>query len=596
LRATINKDLGFDDASRKENIRRTAELAKLFYDNGFVVLVSLISPFAADRALAKSLFPNGDFYEIFVDTDLQTCEKRDVKGLYRKARAQAIASFTGISSSYEPPTNPDLHIIANNIDNLESNVTQILQLLETKMQKDITKILIYGYGWAGKSMLEFFSARNLRGGGGFAVDVYDANFSPFIRDSRALRSLAAPNSYDFILVCITNDSAATSARDSLIAQGVAPDKVKHINAYGYTTEHESQFYAYDNRAILEKLTNDTFEAKSFAKFIDSNITKKHENPHFGVFEFQRSLRHALHDDARELESTLVEYYKTQPDKFPIISVAFSLGRSGTTVMTQWLASLGISCYPTNLLKPYFDTPILGFKNMLAISQTMQANIKNPYTSNFGETEEMFDTLEYSVSAHVMGASFYCFDALFSIPYHSLQYIAATYRGIMDTAQKPLSLKTMPFEANILENVFNNTLYLVLSRDVYTHTLALLNLYQQRTHTMRGYKNYAPKNLDFAKEPLAYAAATLKNALAHRDRMLRNVPESRKIHISYEDFCRNPKALFATLLERLAALDYTPSDTTYKGVESFTISPRNPSKEERAIVDSVFANDDYNVFV
>ncbi|MBD5168376.1 MAG: adenylyl-sulfate kinase, partial [Helicobacter sp.] len=68
LRATINKDLGFDDASRKENIRRTAELAKLFYDNGFVVLVSLISPFAADRALAKSLFPNGDFYEIFVDT------------------------------------------------------------------------------------------------------------------------------------------------------------------------------------------------------------------------------------------------------------------------------------------------------------------------------------------------------------------------------------------------------------------------------------------------------------------------------------------------------------------------------------------------
>ena len=169
LRATINKDLGFDDASRKENIRRTAELAKLFYDNGFVVLVSLISPFAADRALAKSLFPSGDFYEIFVNTDLQICEKRDVKGLYQKARAQAIASFTGISSSYEPPTNPDLHIIANNIANLESNVTQILQLLEKNMQKDIIKILIYGYGWAGKSMLEFFSARNLRGGGHFAL-------------------------------------------------------------------------------------------------------------------------------------------------------------------------------------------------------------------------------------------------------------------------------------------------------------------------------------------------------------------------------------------------------------------------------------------
>ena len=596
LRATINKDLGFDDASRKENIRRTAELAKLFYDNGFVVLVSLISPFAADRALAKSLFPNGDFYEIFVDTDLQTCEKRDVKGLYRKARAQAIASFTGISSSYEPPTNPDLHIIANNIDNLESNVTQILQLLETKMQKDITKILIYGYGWAGKSMLEFFSARNLRGGGVFAVDVYDANFSPFIRDSRALRSLAAPNGYDFILVCITNDSAATSVRDSLIAQGVAPDKVKHINAYGYTTEYESQFYAYGNQEILNKLKDDTFEQKTFASFINKHITNSIECQEHYAFKFNYSLQHALHDDSVELELQLVDFYKTQSDKFPSIGVISSLGRSGSTLMTQWLASLEISCYPTNFLKPYINnTPIVGFKNAFMLAQAFQMNVKNPYMSDFGGTKELFDLYEYSPVINIAG------DCLFQpdnvhVSIDIIRYIQATYRAIMDIAQKPLSNKILSFEVGVLEKAFTNTLYLVLSRDIYTHTLALVNLYNHHFSALYYFKLYAPKNLDFAKEPLIYAAATLKNALAHRDRVLQNVPESRKIHISYEDFCRNPKALFATLLEHLAALGYTPPDTAYKGVESFTISPRNPSDEERKVIDSVFANDAYNIFV
>lgn len=375
-------------------------------------------------------------------------------------------------------------------------------------------------------------------------------------------------------------------RDSLIAQNVARSKIKHITHYGYTTEHESQFYSYDNQEILNKLANDSFETTTFSQFLDSQIVQQRDGLAFCDFEFKRSLHHALHNDAQELESKLIEHYKTQPDRFPIISIAYSLGRSGTTLMTQWLASLGITCYPTNLFKPYFDTPIMGFKTM----QAMQANVKNPYTSDFGATEEMFDVLEYRIIREFN---------IFQSSTHSLQTIAAIYRGIMDIFQKPLIQKIMPIEIEFLEQCFQNHLYLVISRDIYAHAAALVLLYKRYWNVagrLRFYKIYAPKNLDFTKEPLVYAAATLKNALAHRERVLRDVPESRKIYVSYEDFCRNPKALFETLLKRLAALGYTPPDTTYKGVESFTISPRNPSKEERAIIDSVFANDSYHITV
>lgn len=441
------------------------------------------------------------------------------------------------------------------------------------------------------------SAHGICGGGGaFVVDVYDANFSPFIRDSRALRSLDNLAQYDYILVCIVDDSAATSVRDSLIAQNVARSKIKHITHYGYTTEYESQFYSYDNQEILNRLANDSFETTTFSQFLDSQIVQQRDGLAFCDFEFKRILRYALHNDAQELESKLIEHYKTQPDRFPIISIAYSLGRSGTTLMTQWLASLGISCYPTNLFKPYFDTPIMGFKTMQAIMQTLQANVKNPYTSDFGATEEMFDVLEYAPTSRITGDNLLRFDVASHVSAASLQHLAATYRAIMDTYQKPFSIKVMPLEIEILEKAFANTLHLVLARDIYTHTLALVNLYNHHLSTLYYYKIYAPKNLDFTKEPLVYAAATLKNALAHRDRVLRDVPESRKIYVSYEDFCRNPKALFETLLKRLAALGYTPPDTTYKGVDRFTISPRNPSKEERAIIDSVFANDSYHITV
>lgn len=110
IRHGLNKDLGFSDADRQENIRRIAEVAKLFVDAGLIVTTAFISPFRAERALARSLVPEGQFVEVFVDAPLSVCEQRDPKGLYRKARAGQIPNFTGIDSPYEPPQAPELHL------------------------------------------------------------------------------------------------------------------------------------------------------------------------------------------------------------------------------------------------------------------------------------------------------------------------------------------------------------------------------------------------------------------------------------------------------------------------------------------------------
>jgi bifunctional enzyme CysN/CysC len=110
IRHGLNKDLGFSDADRIENIRRVGEVAKLMTDAGLIVLTAFISPFRAERDLVRGLLPKGEFVEIFVDTPLAEAEARDPKGLYAKARAGEIAHFTGISSPYEPPERPDIHI------------------------------------------------------------------------------------------------------------------------------------------------------------------------------------------------------------------------------------------------------------------------------------------------------------------------------------------------------------------------------------------------------------------------------------------------------------------------------------------------------
>jgi bifunctional enzyme CysN/CysC len=110
VRQGLNRDLGFSDANRVENIRRIAEVAKLMLDAGLVVMTAFISPFRLDRQLARQLIGPENFFEIYVKTSLEVCEKRDVKGLYRKARTGLLANMTGVDSPYEPPDGADLEI------------------------------------------------------------------------------------------------------------------------------------------------------------------------------------------------------------------------------------------------------------------------------------------------------------------------------------------------------------------------------------------------------------------------------------------------------------------------------------------------------
>lgn len=110
IRMGLNKDLAFDDAGRIENIRRIGEVCKLMLDAGLIVVTAFISPFRSDRKMVKSLAGEGSFMEVFTDCPLEICEQRDVKGLYKKAREGQIKNFTGVSSPYEPPENPDLTI------------------------------------------------------------------------------------------------------------------------------------------------------------------------------------------------------------------------------------------------------------------------------------------------------------------------------------------------------------------------------------------------------------------------------------------------------------------------------------------------------
>jgi bifunctional enzyme CysN/CysC len=110
VRHGLNRDLGFTDADRVENIRRVGEVARLFVDSGTIVLVSFISPFRDERQMVRGILEDGEFLEVFMDTPLEICEQRDPKGLYKKARAGQIANFTGIDSEYEPPESPEIHL------------------------------------------------------------------------------------------------------------------------------------------------------------------------------------------------------------------------------------------------------------------------------------------------------------------------------------------------------------------------------------------------------------------------------------------------------------------------------------------------------
>ncbi|MBI1425212.1 MAG: adenylyl-sulfate kinase [Gammaproteobacteria bacterium] len=124
-------DLGFTEADRKENIRRIGNVAKLFLEAGVIVLTAFISPFRSDRQLVRNLVHPGEFLEIFCSAAIEVCEQRDVKGLYQKARKGEIKNFTGISSPYEAPANPEL-IVDTGASPLDDCVDQVIELLRSR--------------------------------------------------------------------------------------------------------------------------------------------------------------------------------------------------------------------------------------------------------------------------------------------------------------------------------------------------------------------------------------------------------------------------------------------------------------------------------
>ena len=132
VRMGLNKNLGFKEQDRIENIRRIAEVSKLMNDAGVIVIDSFVSPFKSDRRNAKEIIGKDNFIEVYVSTPLKECEKRDVKGLYKKARMGEIQNFTGISSPYEPPENPDISINTTEQD-IEKCIDILMEKLESHM-------------------------------------------------------------------------------------------------------------------------------------------------------------------------------------------------------------------------------------------------------------------------------------------------------------------------------------------------------------------------------------------------------------------------------------------------------------------------------
>ncbi len=131
IRHGLNKNLGFSPEDRTENIRRIGEVARLFADAGLIAITSFISPYRADRDAVRELVAAGDFVEVYVDASIDTCESRDVKGLYAKARAGEIPEFTGISAPYEAPERPEL-VLDTNRQSVEESVGRLVGYLDEK--------------------------------------------------------------------------------------------------------------------------------------------------------------------------------------------------------------------------------------------------------------------------------------------------------------------------------------------------------------------------------------------------------------------------------------------------------------------------------
>jgi adenylylsulfate kinase len=131
VRHGLSSDLGFSNSDRIENIRRIGEAAKLMIESGTIVLTAFISPFQEEREKARNLMPHGDFIEIYCKASIETCEARDIKGLYKKAKTGEIKNYTGIDSPYEEPTNPELEVNTDQLS-IEESIQSIMKLLKER--------------------------------------------------------------------------------------------------------------------------------------------------------------------------------------------------------------------------------------------------------------------------------------------------------------------------------------------------------------------------------------------------------------------------------------------------------------------------------
>jgi len=135
IRKGINNDLSFSKEDRTENIRRIAEISKLFVDAGMVVLAAFISPYKKDREAIKNIVGKNNFVEVYINTSVEECEKRDVKGLYKKARMGEIKDFTGVNAPYELPESPDIEINTEQYS-VDQSVTKIINVINKKLKND----------------------------------------------------------------------------------------------------------------------------------------------------------------------------------------------------------------------------------------------------------------------------------------------------------------------------------------------------------------------------------------------------------------------------------------------------------------------------
>lgn len=131
VRKTISKDLGFSREDRRENVLRVAKIAKDLVDQGYIVICALVSPYRKDREEVRKMFEEGEFMEVFVDTSIEVCEKRDTRGLYKKARLGLIKNFTGIDDPYEVPDKPDVHLKTEK-ESIEECVDRVLRRIRQK--------------------------------------------------------------------------------------------------------------------------------------------------------------------------------------------------------------------------------------------------------------------------------------------------------------------------------------------------------------------------------------------------------------------------------------------------------------------------------